>query len=117
MNATTEITGTETTETTNTEKVIDTTFTEVKTEKPLAEPKPQPRLSKKEIRSLKDSKYNENINKYNTSYVLLNNKTGMIVEMKAASSVHACNMIGWRIKNCTLLDTIKDTVNNKEVKE
>ena len=89
------------------ENIIDANFT-TKSEEYNKVQQPQPRLSKKEIRSLKDSKYNESISKYNTSYVLLNNKTGMIVEMKAASPVHACKMIGWRIKNCSLLDTIID---------
>jgi hypothetical protein len=69
--------------------------------------KPQAHLTKKEIYALKQSKYNENIDKFENSYVILNKKTGMIVEMKAMSPVHACTMIGWRIRSCRLIDTIK----------
>jgi len=67
---------------------------------------PQPRLSKKEIYALKQSKYNEKVDSFENSYVIMNKKTGMIVEMKASSPMHACTMIGWRVKNCKLMDTI-----------
>jgi len=35
--------------------------------------------------------------------VLLNKKTGQIVEIKAASSFHACNIIGWKSKHVRTL--------------
>ena len=79
------------------------------------EQRKQPRLSKKEIYSLKQSKYNEKIDKFENSYVIMNKKTGMIVEMKAMSPVHACTMIGWRIKNCKLIDVIKKEVVKAEL--
>jgi len=66
-----------------------------------------PTLTKKEIYSLKTHKYENATKKYKTSYVILNKKTGLIVEMKAASAVHACSMIGWKSKNCKL---IKETI-------
>ena len=71
---------------------------------------PRVHLSKKEITTLKRSKYEEEVKKYDVSYVIQNKKTGMVVEMKAASEVHACKMIGWRPKNCKLLEVIKKEV-------
>jgi hypothetical protein len=69
--------------------------------------KQSPQLTKKEIHSLKTAKYNENIDKFENTYIIMNKQTGMIVEMKAASPVHACTMIGWRVRSCKLIDTIK----------
>ena len=65
-------------------------------------------ISKKEYNSLKAHKYEEAVKKYKTSYTVMNTKTGLIVEMKAASSLHACTMIGWRAKNCKILKEVKD---------
>ena len=65
-------------------------------------------LTKKEYNSLKEHKYEEAVKKYKTSYTILNKKSGLIVEMKASSPIHACTMIGWRPKNCKI---IKETVN------
>jgi len=77
----------------------------------------QTQLSKKEIYSLKQARYNEKIDKFDTSYVIMNKKTGMIVEMKAMSPMHACTMIGWRVKNCKLMDIIKkEIVKAEEIK-
>lgn len=77
----------------------------------------QTQLSKKEIHSLKQARYNEKIDKFDTSYVIMNKKTGMIVEMKAMSPMHACTMIGWRVKNCKLMDIIKkEEVKAEEIK-
>jgi len=72
-------------------------------------------LGRKEISSLRKHKYEDAVSKYKISYTILNEKTGVIVEMKAASAVHACTMIGWRVKNCKL---IKETVEKaEEIKE
>jgi len=74
-------------------------------------------LTKKEIHSLKTAKYNENLDKFENTYIIKNKQTGMIVEMKAASPVHACTMIGWRVRSCQLIDTIKKevpTINTEE---
>lgn len=73
-------------------------------------------LSKKEMSSLREHKYEDAAKKYNTSYTILNKKTGLIVEMRAASPLHACTMIGWRAKNSKL---IKETVHEpkEEVKK
>jgi len=71
-------------------------------------------LSKKEMKSLREHKYEDAAKKYNASYTILNKKTGLIVEMKAASPLHACTMIGWRAKNSKL---IKETVHEPKEEE
>ena len=63
-------------------------------------------LTNKELYSLRTSKYELAAKKYKTSYVILNKKTGLIVEMRAASPVHACTMIGWKPKNCKLIKEV-----------
>lgn len=64
-------------------------------------------ITKKDLVNLKRNKYDKVRESYPDSFVVKNNKTGQIVEIRAASSFHACNMIGWRPKNCTLIDIIK----------
>lgn len=82
-----------------TNDVIDATI------KPTDKPKKheQAYLSKKEVANLKRNGYEQAMRLFKETYVILNKKTGMVVEMKAASSTHACNMIGWRPKNCKLM--------------
>lgn len=56
-------------------------------------------LTYKEIRALKKARYDEDIldhPKCNKAYTLKNKKTGQVVEINAASSYHACNIIGWK---------------------
>ena len=66
----------------------------------------QPVLTYKDHKSLKRSKYNEEASKFRYAYVLQNRKTGAIVELRAASSFHACNMIGWRPNKVLLMEVI-----------
>jgi hypothetical protein len=78
-----------------------------------------PPLTRKEAKYLKRAKYNPNDNKFNTSYVIKNNKTGQIVEICAASSFHACNIIGWKPNKVVVLakrDLSTDAHGEKEVK-
>ncbi len=58
----------------------------------------------KDTRSLKASRYGEIKDKFSTTFVIKNKKTGMIVELKAASSTHACKLIGWRPNNVKLIE-------------
>ena len=75
-------------------------------------------LGRKEISSLRKHKYEEAVSKYKISYTILNKKTGVIVEMKAASAMHACTMIGWRVKNCKLIkETVEKVEETKEVEK
>ena len=64
------------------------------------------KLTNKELASLKRNKYDRIMNNFSKSYVLANIKTGKVVEIKASSSYHACNMIGWRPKNTRVLKEI-----------
>ena len=56
----------------------------------------EPTIGWKEFRALKKSKYEKIAHKFDKIFVLLNKKTGVMVEIRAASSFHACNIIGWR---------------------
>ena len=61
----------------------------------LSEPQEIP-LTYKELKSLKKARYDEIAPKFKNVFVLKNKKTGQIAEIRAASSFHACNIIGWR---------------------
>jgi hypothetical protein len=79
-----------------------------------------PPLTYKEARALKKAKYHEVAPKFNTAYLLKNIRTGQIVELRAASSAHACNIIGWKPRKVRVLDTkiiedSKTTTNQSEV--
>lgn len=79
-------------------------------------------ISKRELASLKLNNYDKIEKQFKDSFVIRNNKTGLIVELKAASSYHACKIIGWRAKNCTVLDVssieeLKAKQENKEEKK
>jgi hypothetical protein len=77
---------------------------------------PPPPLTYKEARALKKARYEDVIKnpKFKQSFVLLNKKTGQVVEIKAASSFHACNIIGWKPNKVTILavnSEITSTIN------
>ena len=66
-----------------------------------------PPLTYKEAKALKRSRYDKDIAnnpKFKHAYVIQNKKTGQIVEIRAASAVHASNIIGWKPKRVKLLD-------------
>ena len=77
-----------------------------------------PPLTYKEARALKRSKYETIANNFKTAYVLRNKRTGQIVEIRAASSCHACNIIGWKTNKVELLSerVITSESQPKEVK-
>lgn len=66
----------------------------------------QPTISIKDIKALKRSNYSKIADKFQFAYVIKNKKTGLVVEIRAASSVHACNIIGWRPKQVKLIEII-----------
>jgi hypothetical protein len=74
-------------------------------------------LSKKEVNNLKRNGYEQAMRLFKETFVILNKKTGMVVEMKAASSTHACNMIGWRLKNCKVMKVEIREEPKAEIKE
>ncbi|MFA5313520.1 MAG: hypothetical protein WC375_09440 [Methanomassiliicoccales archaeon] len=63
-----------------------------------------PTLSWKEIHALKKSKYYKVSQEFSDVFVLKNKKSGMVVEMKAATSFHAASMIGWKPKQVIVLE-------------
>jgi len=69
-----------------------------------------PPLTMKEIKALKRARYEDTANNFNKAYVIQNKRTGQIVEIRAASSVHAANIIGWRPRHVNLIEV-------KEIKE
>ena len=64
-----------------------------------------PPLTFREMKALKRAKYDPVKSPFKQSFLLGNNKTGQVAEIRAASSVHACNIIGWRPNKVTLLET------------
>jgi len=65
-----------------------------------------PTITIKDFKALKRSGYEKIADKFQYAYVIRNKKTGVVVEIRAASSVHACNIIGWRPKNTQLIEVI-----------
>ena len=56
-------------------------------------------LTYKELKALKRSRYEDKIMLnplFKKAYVIQNIKTGQVAEVRAASSLHACNIIGWK---------------------
>jgi hypothetical protein len=70
-------------------------------------------LTPKDIKSLKNSNYENESKKYNKIFIIKNKKTKQIVEVKAASTVHACKFIGWRPRQTILIEEKREEV--KEV--
>ena len=68
-------------------------------------------LTWKEERSLKKARYNEIFPRFKTAYVLRNKRTGQIAEIRAASSYHACKIIGWKSTKVQVLE-VKDMLIN-----
>jgi hypothetical protein len=62
--------------------------------------------TRKEQRNLKLNNYEKLAPKFPWKYVIANNTKGIVVEICAKSPVHACTLIGWKPKKCTLLKTI-----------
>jgi len=63
-------------------------------------------LTYKEAKALKKSRYETDIAnnpKFKKVYVIRNKKTNQIVEVRAASSCHACNIMGWKPNKVQLL--------------
>jgi len=64
-----------------------------------------PPITWREIKYLKKAKYHEVKDNFTKAYILLNKRTGQIVEVNAASSFHACNIIGWKARKVRVLET------------
>jgi hypothetical protein len=75
-----------------------------------------PPLGWRELKALRQNKYSDKSSKFDNAFVIKHKRTGMIVELRAASSVHACTLIGWRPKQVTLLK-VKDFKDEKVAQE
>jgi len=74
----------------------DNEVVEVHGEPPEQQEEEVPPLTYREVKHLKRAKYDKIAGKFKKAFVLRNKKTGQIVEIRAASSFHACNIIGWK---------------------
>lgn len=65
-----------------------------------------PPLTYKEMKALKRARYEQDImnnSNFKKAYVLQNTRTGQMASIRAASSFHACNIIGWKVNRVKLL--------------
>ena len=60
-------------------------------------------LGIKEQKALKRSHYEDIAYKFNKVFIIKHKKSGMVVELRAASPVHAATLIGWRPRQVKLL--------------
>jgi len=93
-----------------------TVTSEIVVEEPKEEKKAVP-LGYREAKYLKKARYDKIAPKFNTAYVLKNIKTNQIAEIRAASSFHACNLIGWNknkvvVVSESVIPEPKETVND-----
>ncbi|MCK9435374.1 MAG: hypothetical protein M0R32_11355 [Candidatus Cloacimonetes bacterium] len=61
-----------------------------------------PLLDEKDMKNLRHSNYEKLSSKWSKVYVI-QHKNGKVAELKAASPVHACKMIGWRPRHIKVL--------------
>ena len=61
-------------------------------------------VSWREMKALKRAKYDKVAPKCDKSYILLNKKFGMMIEIRGFSSVHACNMVGWKPRHVKIVE-------------
>jgi hypothetical protein len=59
--------------------------------------------SQKVQKNLTKNNYNETKNKFCKLFTLRHKTTGKIIEVQAASSVHACSLVGWNPKKVILI--------------
>jgi len=64
-----------------------------------------PPITWREIKYLRRAKYDKIKDNFKKAFVLLNKRTGQIVEINAASPAHACNIIGWKARKVRILET------------
>ena len=72
----------------------------------MEEQQQQPTITYKELKALKRARYDKIAEKFQYAYVLRNKRTGLVVEIRAASSFHACNIIGWKPRHVRLVEVI-----------
>ena len=88
--------------TTEAADVIDTVDA-VKEEPEVKEPPP---LTIREAKYLKRSRYETKIRNnpiYKKMFVIENKRTGQIVQLRASTAYHACNIIGWKARKVRVI--------------
>lgn len=85
-------------------------------------PKKEVRIGQKDYQALRKSHYEDVRLKYNKVYLLQHKKyPEKIVELRAASSAHACKMIGWKPNQVRLLsekemsEDVVDAIRNEHI--
>ena len=66
----------------------------------------EPQITMKEIKALKRARYDKIAEKFQFAYVIKNKMTGLVVEIRAASTVHAAKIIGWRPRHVELFEVL-----------
>jgi len=64
---------------------------------------PPEMLNERDMRRLAFNGYDKAKKKFQNTYLLQNKKNGKIAEIKAASTVHACTLLGWNPKKVRLI--------------
>lgn len=77
----------------------------------------EPVLSWKEMKALKNNDYKKLSERYNKSFVIKHKRTGMVVELRAASVMQAAGFIGWRPRHTILIKEKDLTEQNKDEKK
>lgn len=72
-----------------------------------------PPIGPREIRALNDNRYEKISKNFDRIFLIQNKRTQQIVELRAASSFHACTLIGWRPRH---VKVIEEKSISKEVK-
>jgi len=75
-----------------------------------------PPLGWKELKALRQNKYDEKSKQFDKAFVLKHKRSGMIVELRALSSVQACNFIGWRARQVSVIK-VKDLADEKQAQD
>jgi len=65
-----------------------------------------PAMLRKEMKHLKRGNYDEISKKFPKAYVIRNKRNDIVLEICAASSIHACNLVGWKPRHTTVIDVI-----------
>lgn len=60
----------------------------------------------KDEKALKNNKYNKIKDDFTKSFILKNKKTNQIMQIKAASAIHAANILGWKPKNTIVVGEV-----------
>jgi len=75
---------------------------------PPAEPEAPPVLGPRDYRKLANNDYEKAKEKFKTVFVIQHVKTKKVAELRAASVVHAANLIGWRPRQVRLVKSYEE---------